>query len=101
MVGHTLLSNVPHEIFTFADFNLLDYLKSTLHRVGLPPLQDRFTGDERMTRARYSIPYFMTTAPDLLIETMPSKLCVNESRPSRYEPITQREYAASRAKMQY
>lgn len=68
-----------------------------MHRVQLPPLQDRFSGDEKMTRARYSIPYFLTTDPDLLIEC----LRIGEEQPPRYEPITQRDYAAMRARMQY
>ncbi|KEF52791.1 uncharacterized protein A1O9_11208 [Exophiala aquamarina CBS 119918] len=74
-----------------------DYLKSTMHRVQLPPLQDRFSGDNRMTRARYSIPYFVTTDPDLLIEC----LRFDEEHPPKYGPITQRDYAAMRARMQY
>ncbi|KAK5055433.1 hypothetical protein LTR84_013183 [Exophiala bonariae] len=74
-----------------------DYLRSTMHRVRLPPLQDRFSGDEKMTRARYSIPYFLTTDPDLLIEC----LRVDEHHPPKYEPITQRDYAAMRARVQY
>ena len=74
-------------------------LKSTYHRVTLPPQQDRFTGDERMTKERYSIVYFMAPDPDLVIETMPS--CVDEGHPSKYEPITQRDYVTFRARMQY
>ena len=74
-----------------------DYLKSTSHRVTLPPLQDRFEGEERLTRARYSIPYFLTTDPDEVIET----LMVREGEQRKYEPITQREYNALKASMQY
>lgn len=113
-----------------------DTLRSTSHRVSLPPVQDRHTsastssrdhstanpgddmtqnGDEDeddeddddeggMTRSRYSIPYFITTDPDLVIEAMPC--CVDDDeqdgrRGAKYEPITQREYAAMRARMQY
>ena len=76
-----------------------DQLISTSHRVTLPPLQDRYTGDEMMTRSRYSIPYFLTTDPDLMVECMPS--CVDEKHPAKYEPITQRDYAAMRARMSY
>jgi isopenicillin N synthase-like dioxygenase len=79
--------------------NLLDYLRSTSHRVTLPPLQDRFTGDERLTRARYSIPYFVTTDPNLVIDCLPS--CVDDEHPAKYEPITQRDYSNMRARMQY
>jgi isopenicillin N synthase-like dioxygenase len=78
---------------------LLDYLRSTSHRVALPALQDRFTGDERLTRARYSIPYFVTTDPDLVIECLPS--CIDEKHPAKYEPISQRDYSNMRARMQY
>jgi isopenicillin N synthase-like dioxygenase len=74
-----------------------DFLKSTLHRVGLPPLADRFEGDERMTRERYSIVYFCSTDPDLVIEC----LRPDDGVPRKYEPITQREYGAMRARMQY
>lgn len=52
-----------------------------------------------MTRARYSIPYFLTTDPDLVIECLTS--CVDEDHPAKYEPITNREYGAMRARMQY
>lgn len=76
-----------------------DRLLSTRHRVTLPPLQDRVTGDGRITRQRKSIVYFLTTDPDTLIETMGS--CVDEMHPAKYEPITQREYNAMKASMQY
>ena len=75
----------------------LDYLRSTSHQVTLPPRQDRFTGDDRLTRARYSIPYFVTTDPDLLIEC----LRIDGEHPPKYDPITQRDYSAMRARMQY
>lgn len=86
-------------IFSQPANQFLDYLRSTCHRVVLPPLQDRFAGDERLTRARYSIPYFVTTDPDLVIECLPS--VIDESHPAKYEPITQRDYSSMRARMQY
>lgn len=76
-----------------------DTLLSTMHRVTLPPMQDRMTGEGRMTRQRKSIVYFLTTDPDTTIETMGS--CVDEKHPAKYEPITQREYNAMKASMQY
>jgi isopenicillin N synthase-like dioxygenase len=79
--------------------NPIDWLKSTLHRVTLPPASDRFTGAERMTRARYSIPYFISPDIDARIEVMPE--CTTESNPSKYEPVIQREYRLMRAKLQY
>jgi len=76
-----------------------DYLKSTLHRVALPPAPDRFTGEERMTRARYSIPYFVGPDSDAVIECIPE--CASESNPAKYEPIVPREYFAMRGKLHY
>lgn len=76
-----------------------DYLKSTLHRVTLPPIEDRFTGEERMTRARYSIPYFVSPDSDSVIECIPE--CANELNPPKYEPVMQGEYRRMRAKLQY
>jgi len=76
-----------------------DYLKSTLHRVTLPPAADRFTGEERMTRARYSIPYFVSPDIDAVIECM--KECAGDDNPVKYEPVVQKEYRLMRAKLQY
>jgi isopenicillin N synthase-like dioxygenase len=76
-----------------------DTLISTKHRVTLPPMQDHISGEERITPQRKSIVYFLTTDPDTMIETMSS--CVDEKHPTKYEPITQREYNAMKASMQY
>jgi isopenicillin N synthase-like dioxygenase len=76
-----------------------DILLSTRHRVTLPPKQDRITGEGRLTRQRKSIVYFLSTDPDTTIETMVS--CIDEKHPAKYEPITQREYNAMKASMQY
>jgi isopenicillin N synthase-like dioxygenase len=76
-----------------------DYLKSTLHRVTLPPAEDRFTGVERITRARYSIPYFVSPDIDAVIECMTE--CASEGNPVKYEPVVQGEYRLMRAKLQY
>lgn len=75
-----------------------DYLQSTLHRVTLPPSQDRYSGVERVTRARYSIPYFVAPDSSSVIECIPECLARN---PAKYEPITQGEYRRMRAKLQY
>ncbi|KAJ9195186.1 hypothetical protein DTO164E3_6947 [Paecilomyces variotii] len=76
-----------------------DILKSNLHRVGLPPFQDRFEGDERMTRARYSIPYFISPNVDCVIQCLPS--CSDAQNPAKYPPVVQHEYRIMRASMQY
>ncbi|CAG8906697.1 unnamed protein product [Penicillium egyptiacum] len=74
-----------------------DLLRSTSHRVTLPPLPDRFEGPDSMTRRRFSIPYFMSPDSDSVIECIP---CVGEVA-AKYEPITQAEYNQMRASMQY
>ncbi|KAK5119842.1 hypothetical protein LTR85_007168 [Meristemomyces frigidus] len=76
-----------------------DSLKSTLHRVTLPPLSDRIEGAQRMTRARYSIPYFVSADPESLVECLPA--CTDAQNPVKYEPVTQRAYSKVRAKLQY
>ncbi|KIW27546.1 uncharacterized protein PV07_07274 [Cladophialophora immunda] len=76
-----------------------DYLKSTLHRVTLPPEQDRYTGSERLTRRRYSIPYFVSPDSDSLIECLPA--CTDATHPVKYAPVNQKAYRLLRAKTQY
>ncbi|KAL8826900.1 MAG: hypothetical protein Q9170_007228 [Blastenia crenularia] len=76
-----------------------DVLKSSLHRVTLPPRQDRFTGDHKLTKARYSIPYFVGPSGTSMIETLPS--CVDKTHPKKYEPINWDEYRLMRGSMQY
>ncbi|PWY80640.1 thymine dioxygenase [Aspergillus heteromorphus CBS 117.55] len=76
-----------------------DRLRSTNHRVGLPQLSDRFQGSNRMTRERFSIPYFMGPDPDSIIECIPS--CMSEENPAKYPPTTQAEYNKMRASMMY
>ncbi|KAI1349055.1 hypothetical protein F5Y01DRAFT_192925 [Xylaria sp. FL0043] len=85
-----------------------DYLKSTLHRVTLPPLQHE-EGEEGgqgeggsrplMTRSRYSIPYFVAPDPMAVVECLST--CTNKQNPPRYPPITQEEYRKMRARGQY
>jgi len=86
---------LPDPMLTY----ITDYLKSTLHRVTLPPLSDRFEGEQRMTRARYSIPYFVSADPDSLVECLPA--CTDTDHPVKYEPVTQESYGKMRAKLQY
>ncbi|GAB7350980.1 hypothetical protein MBLNU459_g1477t1 [Dothideomycetes sp. NU459] len=76
-----------------------DYLKSTLHRVALPPLANRFEGAERITRERYSIPYFVSARMDSVIECLPA--CKSPSNPAKYGPIETGEYMKMRGKLQY
>ncbi|KAI9367936.1 hypothetical protein BJX61DRAFT_537663 [Aspergillus egyptiacus] len=76
-----------------------DRLRSTNHRVSLPGLSDRIEGPNRMTRERYSIPYFMSPDDDTVIECIPS--CMSDEDPAKYEPITRGDYNKMRAAMMY
>ncbi|EER28065.1 hypothetical protein D8B26_006723 [Coccidioides posadasii str. Silveira] len=76
-----------------------DYLRSTFHRVTLPPLSDRYEGFNRMVRGRYSIPYFTAPDPTSVIKCLPS--CVSEDKPASYLPITQHDYNRLRASTHY
>jgi isopenicillin N synthase-like dioxygenase len=78
---------------------LADTLKSTLHRVALPPVADRIQNDESMTKERYSIVYFIGADADAVVECLPA--CVDGEHPAKYEPITQRAYCQMRSKVQY
>ena len=52
-----------------------------------------------MTRARYSIPYFVSADPETLVECLP--VCTDGQNPVKYEPVTQDSYRRMRAKLQY
>lgn len=76
-----------------------DYLKSTLHRVTLPPLQSELVGGKAVTRARYSIPYFVSPDPSAVIECLPA--CASAENPVKYAPVVQEVYRRMRARLQY
>ncbi|KAI0179225.1 Clavaminate synthase-like protein [Hypoxylon sp. FL1284] len=77
-----------------------DFLKSTLHRVTLPPADEKQQIDGKsMTRPRYSIPYFVSPDPEAVVECL--SVCTNEARPVRYEPVKQEDYRRMRARGQY
>lgn len=65
----------------------------------LPPKQDRFTGDERLTRARYSIPYFVAPEGPTIVECLSA--CTDERHPPKYKPIKWNDYMLMRAGMNY
>lgn len=70
-----------------------DTLKSTLHRVRAPPLV------RGITKARYSIPYFVTADRDKTIDCIPG--CYSADRPKKYEPINAKEYIQMRLNATY
>ncbi|CAJ2502549.1 Uu.00g099430.m01.CDS01 [Anthostomella pinea] len=82
-----------------------DYLKSTLHRVILPPIQTKTRISEKgegkvMTQARYSIPYFVSPDPEAVIECLTANVG-GEDIPAKYEPMVQEDYRRMRARGQY
>jgi isopenicillin N synthase-like dioxygenase len=94
-------------------------LKSTLHRVvappdtyayanpdsGIPNNHDRYPSTshpnkpQRLTRARYSIPYFVSPDIQAVVECLPT--CTDEEHPVLYEPVMESEYRLMRASVQY
>jgi isopenicillin N synthase-like dioxygenase len=84
-----------------------DTLKSTLHRVRAPPVmkgEGMGTGTGKgkgkgITRARYSIPYFVTADREKTIDCIPG--CYGADRPKKYEPINAREYIEMRLNATY
>lgn len=52
-----------------------------------------------MTRARYSIPYFVSPDADAVVECLP--VCMSEGNPAKYEPTHWEEYRMMRAALQY
>ncbi|GAO52374.1 flavonol synthase/flavanone 3-hydroxylase [Saitoella complicata NRRL Y-17804] len=72
-----------------------DELKSTMHRVRAPPADD----ETKMTKARYSVPYFSTANRDAIIDCLPT--CWGEDRPKKYAPITSGDYIGMRLDATY
>ncbi|KAB8345996.1 hypothetical protein FH972_023048 [Carpinus fangiana] len=77
-----------------------EYLEAPRHRVTLPPLSDRYEGEQRMTRERYSIPYFVSPDLDTMVETFPSCLEGENAQP-KFEKIRWRDYMRMRAQGSY
>lgn len=69
-----------------------DELRSTLHRVRTP-------SHGGMTRARYSIPYFVCADGDRTIDCVPG--CSGPNRPKKYAPIRCNDYVDMRMNASY
>ncbi|KAH7306030.1 hypothetical protein B0I35DRAFT_361428 [Stachybotrys elegans] len=80
-----------------------DILKSTMHRVGVPPelagARRDTAGAAGVLRPRYSIPYFVGTDGHVTVDCIPG--CYGPDRPKRYEPVNAREYIDLRANAAY
>ncbi|OTB09282.1 hypothetical protein M426DRAFT_316564 [Hypoxylon sp. CI-4A] len=94
-VKNALVMNVGDLLMRWSN----DFLKSTLHRVTLPPVQKQHDAEELMTKSRYSIPYFVSPDPEAIIECL--SVCTDEQHPIKYEPVVQGEYRRMRARGQY
>ncbi|KAJ0357559.1 hypothetical protein COL154_010042 [Colletotrichum chrysophilum] len=75
-----------------------DTLRSTMHRVRAPPLETDMSGS-RVTRARYSIPYFIGADSEKTVDCVPG--CFGPERPKKYDPINSREYIERRLNATY
>ena len=69
-----------------------DYLISTVHRVHLSTneLSYQGEGNERMTRSQYSIPFFVVSKKDAVMERFDFPAI--QGQENKYEPITWGEY---------
>ncbi|OAA55127.1 Oxoglutarate/iron-dependent oxygenase [Cordyceps fumosorosea ARSEF 2679] len=77
-----------------------DELRSPIHRVRTPAEE---AGEEgtgvRMTRRRYSMPFFVGADPGTVVDCAPT--CHGPERPKRYDPVTVEEYCAMRMNALY
>jgi isopenicillin N synthase-like dioxygenase len=75
---------------------MTDYLKSTLHRVHLPMREESYSGEgeARMTKARFSIPYFVI--PKMEMALKPLEGYSSEGEKNGYEPIAYEELYSRR-----
>ncbi|CAG9988095.1 unnamed protein product [Clonostachys byssicola] len=76
-----------------------DELRSTLHHVRAPPAEETEGGKPRMTRERYSIPYFVSADNEKTIDCVPG--CWGPDRPKKYEPVNCMEYLEMRLNATY
>ena len=71
---------------------LSDYLTSTVHRVHLPTSDLSYQGEgpNRMTRSRYSIPFFVVPKDEVVMECL--EFPAIQGQKGKYEPITWGEF---------
>lgn len=76
-----------------------DELRSTLHRVRTPPADAADADGRRMTRARFSIPYFVGPDAHRVIDCVPG--CSGPGRPKQYAPVVCGDYIDMRMNATY
>ncbi|KAI0479686.1 hypothetical protein F4859DRAFT_476952 [Xylaria cf. heliscus] len=94
-IANALVMNVGDLLMRWSN----DHLKSTLHRVSLPPPSRDGGVEPSMTLPRYSIPYFVSPDPTAVVECLSA--CTDAQNPPRYPPVMQEEYRSMRARGQY
>lgn len=62
-------------------------------------MKDQPEGGKGLTRARYSVPYFVSPDPESVIECLSA--CASGQNPAKYPPVLQDDYRKLRAKLQY
>ncbi|KAK2627770.1 hypothetical protein QTJ16_002416 [Diplocarpon rosae] len=83
----TLIMNIGDVLSRWSN----DYLTSTLHRVHLPPFDDSYEGEshDRVTKSRFSIPYFVAPKTDTLLQCLDSPFA--DGQRQKHELITFQE----------
>ncbi|KAI1798928.1 Clavaminate synthase-like protein [Daldinia bambusicola] len=100
-IKNALIMNVGDLLMRWSN----DFLKSTLHRVTLPPIENdigvngKRVDGKVMTKSRYSIPYFVSPDEKSIIECL--SVCTDEDHPIKYAPVVQEDYRRMRARGQY
>lgn len=75
-----------------------DVLRSTLHRVVVPPAQ-KISDSEGVTPTRQSIAFFCNPNFNATIESLPT--CISATNTSKYESVTTEEYIVGRLAATY
>ena len=77
-----------------------DELRSTLHHVRTPAMEEVDPNTKvRMTKERFSIPYFIAADRDKVIDCVPG--CYGEGKPRKYKPINCADYLDMRLNATY
>ncbi|KAI8677631.1 hypothetical protein LRP88_00057 [Fusarium phalaenopsidis] len=77
-----------------------DELRSTMHHVRAPAAEEpKDKSQVRMTKERYSIPYFVCADAERTIDCVPG--CWGPDRPKKYEPVNAMDYINMRLNSTY
>lgn len=90
-IKHSLVVNIGDFLMRWSN----DELKSTIHRVGAPPIKS----DTGFSKQRFSIPYFIGANAEKQIDCLPGTF--SNTKPKKYEPINALEYINQRLNATY